>query len=144
MFSAFHHFAPEQARAVLSDAVAGDHPIAIFEATKRNAACLAFMLLTPVLVLLLMPRVRPVRLTNLLFTYLPPIVPLFVLWDGLVSCLRTYDVGDLRALVASVPGADRFDWDIGERPGAGPIPMTYLIGTPRRAGAAPDVNLGSD
>lgn len=131
MFSAFHHFPPHSARAVLDDVVRNGVPIAIFEATKRNPTCFLFMFLAPVMTLLLMPRVRPFRWTNLLFTYVIPLVPLMVLWDGLVSCLRTYDVGELRALADSVPGSERFEWDIGELAGKNPIPVTYLLGIPR-------------
>jgi hypothetical protein len=131
MFSAFHHFRPHDARAVLADAVADGTSIAIFERTKRNLTCFLLMMVTPLFVLLGMPAVRPFRLTNLLFTYLLPLVPLVVLWDGIVSTLRTYDVEELRALVATVPGQERFDWSIGEAAGRGPLPMLYLVGLPR-------------
>ncbi len=131
MFTAFHHFRPQAARAVLEDAVASGAPIAIFESTKRSLPCIIFMLLALFIVLLVMPWVRPFRLTNLLFTYLIPLVPLMILWDGIVSALRTYDVRELQSLVDSVQGGERFHWDIGELPAKGPIPITYLIGTPR-------------
>lgn len=131
MFSAFHHFRPHDARAVLADAVARGVPIAIFERTKRNLSCFLLMLMTPLFVVLGMPAVRPFRLTNLFFTYLVPLVPIVVLWDGIVSTLRTYSVPELRALVASVPGQERFDWSVGEATGRGPLPMLYLVGVPR-------------
>lgn len=130
LFTAFHHFAPERAREVLRDAVMHRAPIAIFEATKRNATCLFVTLLTPILTLLVMPRVRPFRWSNLLFTYLLPVVPLMVLWDGVVSCLRTYDVEELRQLAREADPAARYDWTAGEVHGRGPIPVTYLVGMP--------------
>ncbi len=89
------------------------------------------MLLAPFIVLLLMPWVRPFRLSNLLVTYLIPLVPLMILRDGIVSALRTYDVRELQSLVDAVKGGERFHWDLGELPAKGPIPITYLIGTPR-------------
>lgn len=131
IFTAFHHFVPDGALAILRDAVAHREPIGIFEATKRNATCIAFTLLTPLVTLLMMPRVRPFRWTNLLFTYLIPVVPLMVVWDGVVSCLRTYDVTELRALAGEADPDGHFDWEIGESYQRGPIPVTYLIGTPR-------------
>ena len=130
MFTAFHHFAPEAAREVLRDAVSQGTPIAVFEATKRNAICVLFTLLTPIITLLVMPRVRPFRWTNLLFTYLIPVVPLMVVWDGVVSCLRTYDVDELRALAQSADPDGRFAWDIREVSHRGPIPITMLTGMP--------------
>lgn len=131
MFTAFHHFPPNAARAVLRDAVVHGVPIAVFEATKRNAACLLFTLLTPIITLLVMPRVRPMRWTHLLFTYVIPVVPLMVVWDGIVSCLRTYDVAELRALAGEADPDGRFVWEAGEVHRRGPIPVTYLVGTPR-------------
>jgi len=44
-----------------------------------------------------MPTVRPFKPGWLVLTYL---IPLLVLWDGLVSCLRVYSTRELRALVA--------------------------------------------
>ena len=83
------------------------------------------MLLTPIMVLLMIPPVRPF---NLFFTYVVPLVPLMVRWDGVVSPLRTYDAHELRALATSVPHSDRFRGDAGEVALNGPIPVTYLIG----------------
>jgi len=132
LFSAFHHFDRPEARRLLEQAITAGDPIALFESTERSARCLLLMLLAPVLALLVTPMIRPVRASRLLLTYLPPVVPLVILWDGVVSCLRTYRVSELEALVASIPGAERYDWDIGQAKGKGPIPVTYLIGAPRR------------
>jgi hypothetical protein len=130
VFSAFHHFAPEQGSRLLQDAVAAGQPIGIFEATQRSPLCLLLMLLTPLIVLLITPAIRPFRLSRLLFTYVLPLVPLLILWDGLVSCLRTYTPAELMALAESVPGGDSYTWEAGEVKGSGPLPVTYLIGVP--------------
>jgi hypothetical protein len=65
-----------------------------------------------------------------------PVLPLFVLWDGLVSCLRVYSPRELRALVDSLEPRhrDAYDWDIGRirLPGP-PVYATYLVGVPRSA-----------
>jgi hypothetical protein len=134
MFSAFHHFAPPDARRVLADAAARGAGIAIFEATRRDARAIALTLLTPLFVLLATPFIRPFRWSRLFWTYVLPAIPLVVLFDGVVSCLRTYSTKELRALAADV-GADDYAWEAGEV-GAGPIPVTYLIGVPSRRGAA--------
>jgi len=53
--------------------------------------------------------------------------------DGVVSCLHTYSVEDLRGLVQQLRGHERFDWQIGrERRPWRVMPITYLIGVPRR------------
>jgi hypothetical protein len=66
----------------------------------------------------------------LFWTYLIPVVPLVSLLDGLVSCLRTYSVQELRQLTEGLDVKDH-QWEIGEvKSTAGPIPITYLIGVP--------------
>lgn len=130
LFSAFHHFPPPVARRVLADARARGAGLAVFEATRRDARTLGFMLLVPFAVLLATPLLRPFRWSRLLLTYVLPVIPFVALVDGVVSCLRTYTPEELRALAASeaAEGSD-FVWTAGEA-GAGPIPMTYLIGHP--------------
>jgi len=131
LFSAFHHFPPPAAAALLRDAARQGTPIAIFEATQRSPASVVGILLSPLFVLLFTPLIRPFRWSRLLLTYLVPAVPLMVLWDGLVSCARSYTVAELEALVASVPEAGALRWEAGEARGGSPIPVTYLIGLPR-------------
>lgn len=69
--------------------------------------------LIPVLVLLLMPRVRPRRTAPLVLTYLPPVLPLVIWWDGLASTLKTYQAEELESLVSEFrePG---YDWRVQE------------------------------
>ena len=134
LFSSFHHFRPEQARAILADAVEKKQGIAVFEGTRRSPLALVLMLLVPLIVLISTPFIRPFRWSRLIWTYLIPIVPLLSLFDGLVSCLRTYTCDELRELVT---GLDEYDWEIGEEPARhGPIPVTYLIGLPAGANRA--------
>lgn len=132
MFNAFHHFPPELARAILADAVAKRRAIAIFEAANHRALGLAAMPLQLPAILLLTPLVRPFRLSRLALTYLVPLIPFIVLFDGTVSFLRLYLEDDLRELVARLPGSDQFSWDIGTtRAGALPLGLTHLVGVPR-------------
>src|SRR6185436_4078426 len=96
MFSAFHHFQPQGARRILADAFQRRRAICVFEATARTPAAIASTLLIPFFVLALTPLVRPLSWTQILFTYIIPILPLLIFWDGLVSQLRTYSVDELR------------------------------------------------
>ncbi|MDP3910236.1 MAG: hypothetical protein Q8Q14_07575 [Gemmatimonadales bacterium] len=129
MFTAFHHFRPEEARKILEDAVARRQGIAIFEAARRAPFDLALVALTWLGSLLAGPFVRPFRWSRLLWTYLPPALPLVGTFDAIVSCLRWYSPAELRELVA---GLDAYDWDIGvRRASRSPLRMTYLIGVPR-------------
>ena len=135
MFSAFHHFRPEQARAVLADAAQKRHNIAVFEGTQRSVLALLQMLLVPLMVLLMTPFIRPFRWSRLLWTYPLPVLPLIALFDGLVSCLRTYSIEDLRDLTARL-GGNEYRWEIGAaKAKAGLITITYLIGVPNENAA---------
>ena len=136
LFSAFHHFSPAGARAVLADAVRTRSGIAVFEMTHRSAWPVAAMLLTPPLALAAMPLVRPVRLSRLLYTYLLPVIPVVTTFDGVVSCLRTYSPSELRDLAVGV-ATEGYHWEAGELEASAPpfIPVTYLVGYPDDGGA---------
>jgi hypothetical protein len=132
LFSAFHHFRPEEAIKILEDAVSKQQGIAIAESTQRHPLLIAYMFLTPLLVLLSSVFQKPFRWSRLFWTYVIPVVPLAVLFDGIVSCLRTYTPEELMALVARVPGSESFHWEAGiDRIGPLPVGVTYLIGYPR-------------
>ncbi len=132
MFTAFHHFPPAQARAVLADAVRQRQGIAIFEGTERvPRALFLILLIVPIMVLLVTPFIRPFRWSRLVWTYLIPLAPLIAVFDGMVSCLRTYDLRELRDLTAGVASND-YHWDVGAlRKIRSPLSVTYLIGIPQ-------------
>lgn len=131
IFSGFHHFRPEAARHLLEDAVEKRQPMAVFETTQRSLKGILMILVLPFLVVASAPFIRPIRLTRLLLTYLVPIIPLFVLWDGIVSTLRTYTPREMARIARDVAGSERYEWRAGEVRGKGPMPMSYLIGRPR-------------
>lgn len=130
LFTAFHHFRPDKARALLQNAVDDQQPIAIFEQTQRSSGAILFMLVLPWLALLIIPFLRPFSAKRLLFTYLVPAIPLILCVDGVVSCLRTYSPEELKMLSASL-SPNTHSWQIG-RVGSplSPIPISYLIGLP--------------
>ncbi|MBK7650952.1 MAG: hypothetical protein IPJ20_09695 [Flammeovirgaceae bacterium] len=126
-FLSFHHFRPEEALRILQNSVDANSSIAIFEAQERNLPSLLAMFFSPLTVLLTTPFIRPFRFGRLVFTYLIPIVPLFVWWDGIVSLLRTYSVKEMKELVSQLNQADSYTWDIG-RMKSGPGAILYLLG----------------
>ncbi len=130
MFSAFHHFRPDAARAILGDAFERRRAICIFESGSGSLLGIAAMLGVPVAVLALMPFARPVRWAHLLFTYLVPLTPLIVLWDGIVSMLRIYSPEQMVKLTADLQAPDYF-WELGQIKVRGiPDGLPYLIGRP--------------
>ncbi|MCR9098224.1 MAG: class I SAM-dependent methyltransferase [bacterium] len=132
--NALHHFRPEAARQILQDAVAARQPIAVFEMVGRSPIQIAGILLVFLPVMLTLPFFRPFRWSWIPLTYLVPVIPLFVMWDGLVSCLRVYSEPELRSLIEGVEGHEGYDWEIGEVEVPGmPIGIASLVGSPRPA-----------
>jgi len=130
LFTSFHHFRPDEARAILADAVRHRQGIGVFEVARRAPREIALIGLTWLAILLLVPFVRPFRWSRIAWTYLPPVLPLVGSFDGVVSCLRTYSPAELRALVAGL-GTNGYAWQIGEtRSARSPLTVTYLIGVP--------------
>ena len=83
--------------------------------------------------LLFTPFVRPFRWSRLFFTYLVPLIPMLVLFDGTVSMMRVYMADELRELFQQVPDYDSYVWDIGSIATGGiSTGPSYLIGVPRR------------
>jgi hypothetical protein len=104
VFSAFHHFPPAVARAFLRNVQERRDGLLIVEFTTRNIVTLLSMIpafffnwLTP----LFTPRFRWAKL---LWGMLLPIIPLAVVFDGIVSALRSYTSDEIAALLPE-------DWD---------------------------------
>lgn len=132
LFTSFHHFRPEQAKRVLRDAVANQQPIGIFEFTSRTPKALMLMLFSPLAVWLWTARRKRIGWLRWLLTYPLPVIPLVVTVDGIVSCLRTYSVHELKTM-AYTAGANstKYTWVAGQERG-GLFPITYLIGYPNQ------------
>jgi hypothetical protein len=134
IFSSFHHFNPPEARAMLEDAFRQREGIAIFEAARRDAATMALLVGVPFLAWRTAAAARPVRWNRLFWTCIVPLVPLLLWIDGILSCLRSYSLDDMRELTAGLEAAD-YAWQIGEET-SGRVAIRYLIGTPKRACSA--------
>lgn len=131
IFSSFHHFRPQQAVAILQDAADKRAPIGIFEGGGKTwAELLIFLLTFPIIILVVTPFIRPFKLSRLLFTYLIPVIPLGIMWDGLVSLCRLYNPLMLEQLLAQVRTPPGYTWRSG-MVGSGPgKQVIYLLGYP--------------
>jgi len=133
IFSAFHHFRPDAAAAILKDAFDRRQAICIFESGSGTFLGILGMVGVPFAVLAFMPLARPFRWTNLLFAYLIPVMPFIVLWDGMVSMLRIYSPEQMKGLTQG-PQASDYAWEIGRIQVSGiPGGLPYLIGRPIHA-----------
>jgi hypothetical protein len=119
MFGALHHFTPAQVRSIFAAHIEARAPFAFFDVAASPAlrrlpwplapVALSFnMALLFVGSLLLVPLVRPLRLSRLLATYVIPLIPALVAWDGTVSALRAYAPEELLEIARSIPGAEGY------------------------------------
>jgi hypothetical protein len=134
LFTSFHHFEPDAAKAILADAVRKRQGIAIFESTRRHPLAILFMILSP-LAVLVVPFIRRFRGSRLFWGLIASaaVAP----FDGIVSCLRTYSPAELCAMVETF-GDCGYTWEIGEdSSGPFPVPVTYLVGYPRAPASKP-------
>ena len=130
-FLSFHHFKQSEAKLILQNAIASNVPIAIFEAQERSLKSILGMIFSPLTVLFVTPFIKPFEIGRIVFTYLIPIVPLFVLWDEIVSCLRTYSIKEIKELIEDTENYDYYDWEI-NRVVSGPGVILYLLGTEKK------------
>lgn len=130
VFTAFHHFDPIRASTLLRNVSAQGRSVAIFEATERSILALAQVVIAALLVFLVTPFIRPFSFTRLLFTYVIPLVPFLILFDGVASVFRSYSEKDLEALAAYAQ-TPHYTWRAGRIPASLTKPaITFLLGSP--------------
>lgn len=108
---AFHHFDDKLARAILKNTVETSDGFGIFEMQDRSFSSLVTCFMYGFFILLCAPFFywwSPIRL---FFVYLCPIVPFVLVFDGLVSSLRTRTPEEVEVLLRTC-GADTRDWEI--------------------------------
>jgi hypothetical protein len=136
IFEGFHHFRPEDARKILSDAQEKDRAIGIFEASLIPPSGILLLVLSPIITLityiLVTPFIRPFRLSRIFWTYLIPMVPIATCWDGVISLLRVYSEKELHDLVDPIR-TKNYTWEIGQASTGTPIfNFTYIVGYPNK------------
>lgn len=125
-FLSLHHFRPTQVEAIFRNAATHNQSILIVEGQERNLLSLIAMLFSPINVLIMTPFIRPVTAGRIVFTYLIPLLPLLVLWDGVVSVLRTYKKSELENLAQKADPEGMLKWTYGR--GKGLVGVHWFIG----------------
>ena len=126
-----HHLPPETARHVLFDAQEANQPFLAYEISNNPAPRLLWWVpipFTALSVFFLTLWIRPLTWQQLLFTYLIPVLPVLIAWDGAVSNARTYTADDLKELLEGME-SEKYSWSIGELPGRGGKKI-YIRGVP--------------
>jgi hypothetical protein len=107
----------------------------VFEAPARHTLTLLSLLLIPIAAWLFVPFRRPFRWSRLVWTYLIPVIPFVLFFDGLISCLRAYSLEELREMASGLESRG-YRWEIGEKIGGLlPVRITYLVGYPQNRSA---------
>lgn len=140
MIASFHHMPPASARAILHSASENSQPILIYEIAKNTIPSLVWTLFLPVSLLILIvmawlmtPFVKSLTLSQVLLTYLIPVIPLVYAWDGQASLMRTYSFKDIESLLegAKNPG---YCWTLAPAKKANGKNLGYFImGLPKNA-----------
>ncbi|PTB69122.1 hypothetical protein BBK36DRAFT_2494 [Trichoderma citrinoviride] len=109
----FHHFDDALARDILKDTVNTSHGFAIFELQHRNLADAVTVLMLGVAAIALAPLLawKWKSPATLVFSWVIPVLPFVMVFDGLVSCLRTRTAEEIEALLRGC-GADTSLWEM--------------------------------
>ncbi|RSM15952.1 hypothetical protein CEP52_000408 [Fusarium oligoseptatum] len=110
---AFHHFDDDLARRILKDTVERNQGFVIFELQDRSIMSFIADLLLPIGVILSAPyyALKWRAPSVFIFTWLIPIIPLVLIWDGIVSSLRTREPEEVEMLLRSC-GSDASGWEM--------------------------------
>ncbi|KAI4133284.1 MAG: hypothetical protein LQ338_000342 [Usnochroma carphineum] len=124
---AFHHFPDPLARLVLKDALTTSSGFAILELEDRSWGSLFIVLMTGPILWLTSWYYFWGDWTQLFFTYVLPVVPLVVVLDGFVSCMRTRTRGEILRLMDEIEGMEE-GWRVGWRFESGKRSHTWPTG----------------
>ena len=120
MIASFHHMPSDAAQAILQSAARSGQPILIYEIAKNTIPFIVWLLFLPIslLILVLMtwfmtPFVRPLKFSQLLLTYLIPLIPIVYAWDGQASLMRTYAFRDIESMLDKANSPD-YQWTVEE------------------------------
>ena len=131
MFSAVHHFQPDQVKKILKNAVENREGLGLFDGGEKSIiAFLGILIIHPIAFLIFTPFFKPFNLSRLFYPYLIPLIPIYTIWDGLVSILRMYQPEELMKLAESL-NSDDYIWICGKTKNRFGIRATYLIGYPK-------------
>ena len=129
-FLSLHHFKPEDVHLILKNVLEERKVLCVFEITERSLKGFVGVLFSPLMTLLITPLIRPFSYIRLLLTYIIPILPLLILWDGVVSVFRTYSFKELKSIIDTIPNHETYEWEMGVK-AKGPGQVSYLLAYPK-------------
>jgi len=103
-YLSFHHFDDKAAQAILKSTLETSDAFAIIELMDRRLFSLLLLLLEPLLIYLVAPWWFVGDVRYLFFTFVIPLLPILMGWDGIVSLLRTRTFDEIIQLADSAMG----------------------------------------
>lgn len=132
-FTAFHHFEESEAIEFLSQTIRSGEPLCIAEVTERTwFAIISAMIRIPIFSLFITCFTRPFRWSKVFWTWIVPVIPLIMVWDGVVSHLRTYHPEEMLRMVERIPQSHTYQWETGRQSGIAGSHVTFLFGIPKK------------
>ena len=108
---AFHHFPDPLARSILKNTLTTSSGFAILELQARTLAAFIMICLMGPLLCLITPFYFYNDPVHLIFTYLIPVVPFVVVFDGFVSSLRTRTGEEVHEMAQRLGEGAMADWE---------------------------------
>ena len=132
MFSAIHHFEPNEIRIIFKNVVKSKMPVCIFDSgDKHIGTIVGILFFHPIIFFFCTPFIRPFKFSRIIFTYLIPVIPIYTIWDGIVSILRLYNPDELLKIAKSTDTNKSYDWKCGSLRNKIGFSVMYLTGTPK-------------
>ncbi|KAI0421563.1 hypothetical protein F5X98DRAFT_328662 [Xylaria grammica] len=134
---AFHHFDDDLARAILKNTVETSDGFGIFELQSRTLSSFISCILFGFFILLIAPLLYWWSPQILFFVYIVPIVPFVLVFDGLISSIRTRTADEVEVLLRTCGADDTVDWIVhsGSETFLWPCGhLTWVICTKKRGG----------
>ncbi|MFT6849362.1 MAG: hypothetical protein ACJATA_000157 [Sphingobacteriales bacterium] len=130
MICSLHHMRPEKVKEILKDTMNAGDPFLAFEISDNSFPKWIWWISFPINIittLLITPFIRPMSWQQLVFTYIIPVLPILIAWDGALSNARTYTLDDLDIVLKGI-NKNNYIWEKGviKRKGN----KLYLMGLP--------------
>ncbi len=132
MICSFHHMKPKMAKQILTSAMDSKQPFLAYEISDNSFPKWIWWIAFPIniiTVLLITLKVRPMSWQQVVFTYLIPVLPVVIAWDGSVSNARTYTLQDMDQLLDGLQ-SESYEWKTGTIKGKLGNKL-YLMGKPK-------------
>ncbi len=132
MICSMHHMRPSVARKILSSALEQKQPMVVYEISNNTIPWWIMWLSWPInflTVLFITPFIRPLSFRQVVLTYLIPVLPFFIAWDGMISYMRTYSMSDWDEVLTDLNSPD-YVWEKGVLKGKG-SDKSYVLGLPK-------------